>query len=88
MLDVSELNLFNTCSFLLQSVGVFAQIQTLVHHPSSSNLQMADQDQVLQVNLIPLRPIRYYFSSISILDFFFCLLLFLIGSSRRDFNSH
>jgi hypothetical protein len=31
MLNVSELNLFNTRSFLLQSVGVFAQIQTLVH---------------------------------------------------------
>jgi hypothetical protein len=31
MLSVSELNLFNTRSFLLQTVGVFAQIQTLVH---------------------------------------------------------
>jgi hypothetical protein len=31
MLNVSELNLFNTRSFLLQSIGVFAQIQTLVH---------------------------------------------------------
>jgi hypothetical protein len=31
MLNVSELNLFNTHSFLLQSVGVSAQIQILGH---------------------------------------------------------
>jgi hypothetical protein len=33
MLNVLKLNLFNTRSFLLQTVGVFAQIQTLVHQP-------------------------------------------------------
>jgi hypothetical protein len=31
MLNVSELNLFSTRSFLLQSIEVFAQIQTLDH---------------------------------------------------------
>jgi hypothetical protein len=31
MLNVPELNLFNNHSFLLQSVGVSAQIQTLGH---------------------------------------------------------
>jgi hypothetical protein len=31
MLNVSRPNPFNTRSFLLQTVGVFAQIQTLVH---------------------------------------------------------
>jgi hypothetical protein len=31
MLNVSRLNPFNTHSFPLQTVGVFAQIQTLVH---------------------------------------------------------
>jgi hypothetical protein len=31
MLNVSKTNPFNTRSFLLQTVGVFAQIQTLVH---------------------------------------------------------
>jgi hypothetical protein len=33
MLTVLKPNLFNTRSFLLQTVGVFAQIQTLVHQP-------------------------------------------------------
>jgi hypothetical protein len=61
MLNVSELNLFNTHSFFLQSVRVSAHIQTLGHQSPSSNLQMADQDQALQVNLIPLRSIQYYF---------------------------
>jgi hypothetical protein len=61
MLNVSELNLFNTHSFLLQSVGVSAQIQTLGHQSPKLKSSMADQDQALQVNLIPLRPIRYYF---------------------------
>jgi hypothetical protein len=61
MLNVSELNLLNTHSFLLQSVGVSAQIQTLGHQSPGSNLQMADQDQALQVNFTPLRSIRYYF---------------------------
>jgi hypothetical protein len=60
MLNVSELNLFNTHSFHLQSVGVSAQIQTLGHQSPSSNLQMADQDQALQINFIPLRSIWYY----------------------------
>jgi hypothetical protein len=31
MLNVSKPNPFNTRSFLLQTVGVFAQIETLVH---------------------------------------------------------
>jgi hypothetical protein len=31
MLNVSKPNPFNTRSFLLQTVGIFAQIQTLVH---------------------------------------------------------
>jgi hypothetical protein len=61
MLNVSELNLFNTHSFLLQSVGVSAQIQTLGHKSPKLKSSMADQDQALQVNLIPLRTIRYYF---------------------------
>jgi hypothetical protein len=31
MLNISRPNLFNTRSFLLQTVGAFAQIQTLAH---------------------------------------------------------
>jgi hypothetical protein len=80
MLNVSELNLFNTHSFLLQSFGVSAQIQTLGHQPPSSNLQMVDQDQALQVNLIPLRPIWYYFFDFH-LRFFFSSTFSLIDSS-------
>jgi hypothetical protein len=59
MPNVSELNLFNTHSFLLESVGVSAQIQTLGHQSPKLKSSMADQDQALQVNLIPLRSIRY-----------------------------
>jgi hypothetical protein len=61
MPNVSELNPFNTHSFLLQSVGVPAQIQTLGHQSPKLKSSMADQNQAVQVNLIPLRSIRYYF---------------------------
>jgi hypothetical protein len=61
MFNVSEPNMFNTHSFLLQSVGVSAQIQTLGHQSPKLKSSMADQDQDLQVNFIPLRSIRYYF---------------------------
>jgi hypothetical protein len=61
MPNVSELNPFNTHSFLLQSFGVPAQIQTLGHQSPKLKSSMADQNQVVQVNLIPLRSIRYYF---------------------------
>jgi hypothetical protein len=49
MLNVPRLNPFNTCSLLLQTIGAFVQIQTLVHQLSSLNPQMANQDQALQV---------------------------------------
>jgi hypothetical protein len=62
MLNVSELNLFNTRSFLLQTVGFFAQIQTLVHQSFELKSSNGGQDQVLKVNLISLGFIRYYFS--------------------------
>jgi hypothetical protein len=53
MLNVSELNVFNTHSFPLQSVGVPAQIQTLGHQPIKIKSSMADQNQAVRVNLIP-----------------------------------
>jgi hypothetical protein len=43
-------------------------------NPSSSILQMANQDKALQVNLILLSPIRYYF-------FEFHLIFFLLALS-------
>jgi hypothetical protein len=62
MPNVFELNPFNTHSFLLQSVGVPVQIQTLGHQFPKLKSLMADQNQAVQVNFIPLRSIRYYFS--------------------------
>jgi hypothetical protein len=44
-------------------------------NPSSSNLQTADQDQVLQVNLILLRLIRYYFFEFHLRFFFLPFLV-------------
>jgi hypothetical protein len=61
MPNVSELNPFNTHSFILQSIGVPSQIQTLGHQSLKLKPSMADQNQAVQVNLIPLRSIRYYF---------------------------
>jgi hypothetical protein len=60
MPNVLELSPFNTHSFLLQFVGVPAQIQTLGHQSPMLKSSMADQNQTVQVNLIPLRSIRYY----------------------------
>jgi hypothetical protein len=59
-------------------------------NPSSSisqdsNLQMADQDQALMVNLIFSKCNQYYLLRISILSFH--PLLFLIGPSYRNFDS-
>jgi hypothetical protein len=61
MPNVSELNPFIAHSFLSQSVGVLAQIQTLSLQSPKLKSLMADQNQAIQVNLIPLRSIRYYF---------------------------
>jgi hypothetical protein len=85
MPNISELNLFNTHSFLLQIVGVSTQIQTLGHQSPKLNSSMVDQDQAVQVNLIPLRSIRYYLFDSHLR---FLLLFFLIGSVHRDFDSH
>jgi hypothetical protein len=60
MPNIFELNPFNTHSFLLQC-------WSLRSDPNSSSSisklkpSMADQNQAVQVNLIPLRSIRYYF---------------------------
>jgi hypothetical protein len=88
MLNVSRPNPFNTRSFLLQTVGVFAQIQTLVHQPfklQSSNgkprLNSSGKSHPPQAHSVLL------FLNF-ILNFFSCPLLFLIGSSRRNLDSH
>jgi hypothetical protein len=61
MLNVFEINRFNTRSFLLQSIGVFAQIQTLVHQSLKLKSSNGGPRPSSQINLIPLRSIRYYF---------------------------
>jgi hypothetical protein len=60
--NVFESNLFNTYSSSLQSIGVSVQIQTLGHLFPKLKSLMADQNQAAQVNFIPLRFIRHYFS--------------------------
>jgi hypothetical protein len=86
MLNVSTLNLFNTRSFLLQTVGVFAQIQTLVHQsfelkssngrPRPSSSGKSHLPKAHSVLLFRVRSLIFFF-----------LFLFLIGSSHRDFDS-
>jgi hypothetical protein len=86
MINVSRPNPFNTGSFLLQTVGVFAQIQTLVHQsfelkssnggpwPGSSGKSHPPKAHTVLLFL-------------NLLDFSFCLFLFLIGSSRQNIDS-
>jgi hypothetical protein len=45
----------------MQSIGVSAQIQTLGRQSPKLKSSMADQNQAIQVNLIPSRSIRHYF---------------------------
>jgi hypothetical protein len=87
MLNVLRPNPFNTRSFLLQTVGAFAQIQTLVHQlfklqssngeprPSSPGKSYPPQAH----SVLP------FLNLIS--NFFFCPLLFLIGFSCRNLDS-
>jgi hypothetical protein len=87
MLNVSRPNPFNTRSFLLQTVGVFTQIQTLVHQffklkssdgePRPSSSGKSHPPQAHSVLLFP--------NFIS--DFSSCPFLFLIGSSHRNLDS-
>jgi hypothetical protein len=87
MLNVSRPNPFNTRSFLLQTVGVFAQIQTLVNQSfrlKSSNgeprLGSSGKSHPPQAHSVLL------FSNF-ISDFSSFPLLFLIGSSHRNLDS-
>jgi hypothetical protein len=87
MLNVSRPNLFNTRPFFLQTVGVFAQIQTLVHQSfrlKSSNGESrsgsSGESHPPQTHSVLLFP--NFISDSSSFPF-----LFLIGSSRRNFDS-
>jgi hypothetical protein len=87
MLNVSRLNPFNTRTFLLQTVGVFAQIQTLVHQSFKLKSSNGGPRPGSSGKSHPPKAHSVLLFSNSILDFSFCLFLFLIGSSRRDFDS-
>jgi hypothetical protein len=87
MLNVSKPNPFNTRSFLLQTIGVLAQIQTLVHQSfelKSSN--GGPRPGSSGKSHPPNAHLALLFSNF-ILDFSFYLFLFLIGSSRRNLDS-
>jgi hypothetical protein len=51
--NVFKLNLFNTYSLSLQSIGASVQIQTLVHLSPEIESLMAGQNQAAQVNSSP-----------------------------------
>jgi hypothetical protein len=55
-----KLNLFDTYSLSLQSIGASVQIQTLVHLSPKLESSMAGQNQAAQVNFIPVSFIRHY----------------------------
>jgi hypothetical protein len=58
--NVFKLNLFNTYSLSSQSIGVSVQIQTLGHLSPKLESSMAGENQVAQVNFIPVSFIRHY----------------------------
>jgi hypothetical protein len=70
MLNVSKLNLFNTRSFLPQSVGVFAQIQTLVHQSLKLKSSNGGPRPSSPGKSHPLKTHSVLLFLISILDFF------------------
>jgi hypothetical protein len=57
--NVFKLNLFNTYSLSLQSIGAFVQIQTLGHLFPKLESSMAGQNQATQVNSIPVSFMRH-----------------------------
>jgi hypothetical protein len=85
MLNVPRLNPFNTRSFVLQTVGAFVQIQTLVHQLfklQSSNGESGPSSSCKILSSSSLFGITFLESH---LKFFFCPLL--IGSSYRNLDS-
>jgi hypothetical protein len=58
--NVLKLNLFNTYSLSLQSIGASVQIQTLGHPSPKLESSMAGQNQAAQVNFIPVSFIQHY----------------------------
>jgi hypothetical protein len=70
-----------------QTVGMFTQIQTLVHQSFELKSSNGRPRPGPSGKSHPPKAHSVLPFSNSILDFSFCLLLFLIGSSRRNFDS-
>jgi hypothetical protein len=73
--------------FPAPTVGIFAQIQTLVHQTFELKSSNGGPRPDSSGKSHPPKAHSVLLSSNSISDFSFCLFLFLIGSSRRDFDS-
>jgi hypothetical protein len=87
MLNVSRPNPFKTRSFLLQTIGVLAQIQTLVHQSFELKSSNGRPRPGSSGKSHPPKVHSVLLFSNSILGFPFCLFLFLMGSSRWNFDS-
>jgi hypothetical protein len=83
----SKPNPFNTHSFIFQTVGVFAQIQTPVHQSSELKSSNGELGSGSSGKSHPPKAHLVLLSSHFILDFSFCLFLFLICSSRWNIDS-
>jgi hypothetical protein len=79
MLNVSRLNPFNTRSFLLQTVGVFAQIQTLVHQSFKLKSSNGEPRPGSSGKYHPPQTHSVLLFSNFILNFSSCPILFLIA---------
>jgi hypothetical protein len=88
MLYISRTNPFNTRPFLLQTVGVFAQIQTLVYQSFKLKYSNGEPRPGSLGKSHPPKAQSVLLFSNFISGFFSCPFLFLIGSSRWNLDSY
>jgi hypothetical protein len=79
--------MFNTRSFLLQTVGAFVQIQTLAHQLFKLQSSNGEPRPSSPGESYSLQAHSVLLFSNPISNFSFCPLLFLIGSSHRNLDS-
>jgi hypothetical protein len=87
MLNVLRSNPFNTHFFLLQTAGVFAQIQTLVHQPFKLQSSNGEPRPTSLGKSYPPQAHSILIFSNLILNFFSYPLVFLMGSSCQNLDS-
>jgi hypothetical protein len=85
MLNLFRSNLFNTRSFLLQTVGVFTEIQILVHQPFKLQSSNGEPRPSSSCKSYPSQAHSVLLFS-NFISNFFCLLLLLTGPSRRNLD--